>query len=173
MFVHLTNVAIQKHADAYNSKHGGKWSVQSLKFYLDMCYGKQASDKCFEDMNKVIIQSLKSCQGVMINDKHCFECYGYDILIDNKLKPWLVEVNASPSLTTTSEKDRITKSQLIHDIFNIVMPNDWLEEGYRNGANSCKKKSVGYFDVLLDESISEGDRNRGKGTRKTHASMWR
>jgi len=61
MFVHLTNVAIQKHADAYNSKHGGKWSVQSLKFYLDMVYGKQASDKCFEDMNKVIIQSLKSC----------------------------------------------------------------------------------------------------------------
>ena len=27
-FIHLTNVAIQKHNDDYNSKHGGKWHVQ-------------------------------------------------------------------------------------------------------------------------------------------------
>ena len=44
----------------------------------------------------------------------------YDILIDADLKPWLVEVNASPSLSTTTEADRILKTSLLRDIYNIV-----------------------------------------------------
>ena len=45
-------------------------------------------------MDQLIVHSLKAVQNVMINDRHCFECYGYDILIDADLKPWLVEVVA-------------------------------------------------------------------------------
>jgi len=49
--------------------------------------------RLFQGIDQVIIHSLRSVQNVMINDRHCFECYGYDILIDGDLKPWLVEVS--------------------------------------------------------------------------------
>ena len=63
----------------------------------------------------------------MIQDKHCFEVYGYDILIDEKFKPWLVEVNASPSLTTSTITDKLLKLELINNIYDVVIPKEWNE----------------------------------------------
>ena len=124
MMIHLTNVAIQKGASGYNEAHGGKWNIQNLRFYLEHTRGKDATDKCFENIRKIIYISLKSVQNIIINDKHCYELYGYDILIEDCLKPWLIEVNASPSLTASTEPDRIMKMQVLKDTFEIVVPPD-------------------------------------------------
>ena len=58
--VHLTNVAIQKEQEDYNSEHGSKWSLDNLRFYLEQTRGKQATDKCFDDIKNIIYISLKS-----------------------------------------------------------------------------------------------------------------
>ena len=41
---------------------------------------------------------------------NCFEIFGFDILIDSDLKPWLIEVNLSPSLSTDSPLDHEIKT---------------------------------------------------------------
>lgn len=57
---------------------------------------------------------------------NCFELLGFDILLDSHLKPWLLEVNLSPSLNLDSPLDQKIKSELISDIFTIIgiVPKD-------------------------------------------------
>lgn len=50
----------------------------------------------------------------------CFEVFGFDILLDSDLKPWLVEVNLSPSLAPDSPLDMTIKTNLLTDTFNMV-----------------------------------------------------
>ena len=67
--------------------------MQHLRLFLEGTHGLEATNRLFAEMDKIVVHSLKAVQGVMINDRHCFECYGYDIIIDAQLKPWLVGVS--------------------------------------------------------------------------------
>ena len=50
----------------------------------------------------------------------CFELFGFDIILDNNLKPWLLEVNVLPSLSSSAELDKRIKTSLMSDIFNCI-----------------------------------------------------
>jgi len=56
----------------------------------------------------------------MMHRQNCFEVFGFDILLDSDLKPWLVEVNLSPSLSCDSPLDMMIKSNLVADTFNMI-----------------------------------------------------
>ena len=45
---------------------------------------------------------------------------GFDILIDSDLKPWLLEVNLSPSLNCDTPIDMKIKSALLCDLLNLI-----------------------------------------------------
>lgn len=76
----------------------------------------------------VIIKSIISGENAIFNaikktcihKSNCFELFGYDILIDSDLKPWLIEINLSPSLAVESPLDTTIKSNLLSDIFTMV-----------------------------------------------------
>lgn len=117
---HLTNVAIQKNCENYDSVQGGKWSIRKLKLYLISRYGEARVNQAFADIQELIMCSILSVQKVIMNDKHCYELYGYDVLLDDTLKPWLIEINGNPSLTANTGWDRNLKVAMLDDMCTIL-----------------------------------------------------
>ena len=64
-----------------------------------------------------VVSAMKKNQMYRTN---CFEIFGFDVLIDSDLKPWLLEVNLSPSLATDSPLDHTIKTTLLTDSFNCT-----------------------------------------------------
>ena len=108
------------------------------------------ADQLFAEIQDICIHSALAVQKVMINDKHCFEMYGYDILIDDNLKPWLIEVNASPSLTADTPQDYELKFGLLDDVYAII--------DVENKLGGALPQTCGGFDLIYanNERVQPG-----------------
>ena len=118
--IHLTNVAVQKQSATYDKQIGGKWYFRELKTYLMGRYNEEQVNSMFDGIQNIIIKCFYAVQSVIAKDRHCFELYGYDILIDENLKPWLIEINSNASLTASTERDAQTKIKMLDDLLTIV-----------------------------------------------------
>ncbi|KAJ3172775.1 Tubulin polyglutamylase ttll6 [Geranomyces variabilis] len=55
-----------------------------------------------------------------LQSSQCFEILGFDIFVDHKLKPWVLEVNHSPSFTCDTPLDDEIKSGVIGDALQLL-----------------------------------------------------
>ncbi|KAM8721304.1 hypothetical protein ACLKA7_007211 [Drosophila subpalustris] len=161
VFMHLTNVSIQKNNAEYNTIHGGKWSMQNLCLYLDSIRGEGVSEQLYRRIKETIRHSLDAVAPVMANDRHCFEVYGYDIIIDNNLKPWLIEINTSPSIHSTTKNDCTLKTRLIDNVLDVVIPPSGMPD--ERWSKTPTKESLKNFTVLTPVVLPK--------TRTTTATM--
>lgn len=102
-----------------------KWSLKMLKDE----YEKMGIDygEVYANIKDVCIKTLMSVEPYMVTQNRtaksrnsCFELYGFDVLMDTNMKPWLLEVNVLPSLSCSSPFDRQVKSILMSDTFHLL-----------------------------------------------------
>ena len=53
----------------------------------------------------LVLKSLVCVEGSIPHQPNSFEVFGYDVIIDQNLRPWLLEVNASPSMARLNRLD--------------------------------------------------------------------
>ncbi|KAJ1104661.1 hypothetical protein NDU88_002071 [Pleurodeles waltl] len=132
-FMHLTNYSVNKKSGDYVScddpeveDYGNKWSMSAMLRYLKQ-EGKDTAALMahVEDLiTKAVISGesaiAAACKTFVPHRGVCFELYGFDVLIDANLKPWLLEVNLSPSLACDAPLDMKVKASMLSDMFTLV-----------------------------------------------------
>ncbi|NXI88767.1 TTLL5 polyglutamylase, partial [Rhipidura dahli] len=132
-FMHLTNYSVNKKSGDYVScddpeveDYGNKWSMSAMLRYLKQ-EGRDTA-ALMASVEDLIIKTLVSaelsiasaCKSFLSHRGSCFELYGFDVLIDDTLKPWLLEVNLSPSLACDAPLDLKIKASMLSDMFTLV-----------------------------------------------------
>ena len=134
LFMHLTNYSINKKSasyvacsDANLEDYGNKWSLSALLQHLKKTGIDTA--EMMRSIEGVVIKTIiagelpiaSATEMFSPNPNSCIELYGFDILIDTDLNPWLLEVNLSPSLACDAPLDMKIKGQLMADYFTLAM----------------------------------------------------
>eukprot|EP00039_Didymoeca_costata_P006946 m.94882 g.94882 ORF g.94882 m.94882 type:complete len:1032 (+) comp13464_c2_seq1:103-3198(+) len=132
-YMHLTNYSVNKKSQSFISNAdpdacvGHKWGLLALFRYLEREKGVN-TDSVWKAMCDVIIKTMIAADGTInsaikancAQRSMCHELFGFDIMLDADLKPWLIEVNISPSLHSSSQLDHEIKGKMIRDVFNLA-----------------------------------------------------
>ena len=85
----------------------------------------------------------------------CFEVLGFDIILDHKLKPWLLEVNHSPSFTTDSALDTEIKEKVISQAIKMMNITQKAKKQLE-----CQCKSLCELRATTSRSWKDGTEER-------------
>lgn len=77
----------------------------------------------FISAQPILAHHYRSCQPDNYMNNMCFEILGMDIILDDKLKPYLLEVNHTPSFSTDTPLDSFIKKNVIKDALTLMNIN--------------------------------------------------
>lgn len=133
LYMHLTNYSVNRRNSQYdlcdNDDCGSKRKFSAINNWMRR--HNYDVDEFWLRIDDIIIKTILSAWPMLKHNYHacfpghdtiqgCFEILGFDILVDSKMKPFLLEVNHSPSFHTNELVDRQVKKPLIRDTLSLV-----------------------------------------------------
>ncbi|KAJ1565482.1 Tubulin polyglutamylase ttll6, partial [Nowakowskiella sp. JEL0078] len=138
--MHLTNYAINKKSEKFERSDwehvGSKRTIKSVLKILEAQGHNVAhlwtriSDAIVKTVSTIqpqLCQIMRACfpghkptNLEITSGSCCFEILGFDVILDEKLKPWILEVNHSPSFTCDSDLDMQIKRGVILGALDLV-----------------------------------------------------
>ncbi|KAI5717231.1 hypothetical protein M8J77_002320 [Diaphorina citri] len=137
-YMHLTNYSVNKHSISFihDEEVGSKRKISTINQWF--CRMGYDTDLVWSRIDDVIVKTVLSAHPnikTMYNSvfpRHnymtaCFQLLGFDILLDDTLNPYVLEVNHSPSFYTDTEIDVEIKEQVLRDTFVLCNLNSSIK----------------------------------------------
>lgn len=139
-FVHLTNNSVQKHNKAKKAMiEDSMWEMDRFAKHL----GPDKWQAIQQKIKNIVVWSIKACEGHVTAKKGSCEMVGFDFMIDDQLNPWLIEINMSPSMDSSTPVTSKLVKMVQRDTALII-------------ASPKPKKKVGRYTLIY-----EGDKDLG------------
>lgn len=166
-FSHLTNFSLNKKNSAFDFNENKK--------YMTVVFNELKNngidiEQVQKEIDRIIRLTLIAAQPCLASNYHiavnandgksrCFEILGFDILLDSKAHPWLLEVNCMPSLANYSDFDMKLKTKVIMGTLKILdlQPNFKAKCIQRFREMSTRKKTCfkSFFSPEKESEIAQ------------------
>uniref|UniRef100_A0A4W4HEZ8 Tubulin tyrosine ligase-like family, member 7 n=1 Tax=Electrophorus electricus TaxID=8005 RepID=A0A4W4HEZ8_ELEEL len=157
LYMHLTNYSVNKHNENFERDETvDKGSKRSISWFTEFLRSNDYDvAKFWGDVSELVVKTLIVAEPHVLHayrmcrpgqppgsDSVCFEVLGFDIILDRKLKPWLLEINRAPSFGTDQKIDYDVKKGASDKRRNLAQQK---AEAQRRlyGHGSVKKLSAG------------------------------
>uniref|UniRef100_A0A8C2AD96 Tubulin tyrosine ligase-like family, member 7 n=1 Tax=Cyprinus carpio TaxID=7962 RepID=A0A8C2AD96_CYPCA len=135
LYMHLTNYSVNKHNENFERDETvDKGSKRSIGWFTEFLRTNDYDvAKFWGDVSELVVKTLIVAEPHVLHAYRmcrpgqppgsasiCFEVLGFDIILDRKLKPWLLEINRAPSFGTDQKIDYDVKKGVLLNTLKLL-----------------------------------------------------